>query len=310
MRYRTVDIIIPIYRPDIKFDILISKLLRQNYPIQKIIVVNTKSGSFPYETVGLSKKISVIEISKEEFDHGATRNMAVQMSDAEIVVCMTQDAVPQNYQLIEYLVAPFDDEKVGCTYARQLPAEECDTIERYTRQFNYPAKSCIKDMQSVKEMGIKAYFCSNVCAAYRRTYYDEAGGFIKKAIFNEDMIMAAHMLQLGYKCAYVSEAEVIHSHNYTCTQQLKRNFDIAVSQLENPEVFKGIKSENEGIRLVRSTAVYLVREKKPWLLVQLVVKSGFKYLGFLLGKNYKKLPLKLILLCSLNPKYWTNMDKE
>lgn len=310
MTYKIVDIIIPTYKPEKKFDILISRLLRQNYPIQKIIIVHTKSGRFPWETVGLSKKISVIEIAPEEFDHGATRNMAVKLSDAEIVVCMTQDAIPQNDELIEHLVEPFNDERVGCTYARQLPDEDCDLIERYTRQFNYPVEKSIKDIHSVKEMGIKAYFCSNVCAAYRRDYYDEAGGFIKKAIFNEDMIMAGHMLQLGYKCVYAADAVVIHSHNYSCIQQFKRNFDLAVSQIENPKVFAGIKSENEGIKLVISTAAYLIREKKPWLLVSLIVKSGFKYIGFLLGKNYKKLPLRIILRCSLNQKYWINMNKE
>ena len=75
----------------------------------------------------------------------------------------------------------------------------------------------------------------------------KAGGFCKKTIFNEDMILAGHMINAGYKVAYVAEARVIHSHNYTGMQQFHRNFDMAVSQAEHPEVFDGIKSENEGI---------------------------------------------------------------
>lgn len=310
MDLKKIDIIIPAYKPDRKFDLLIQQLLRQTYPIQKIIVINTKSGPFPWETAGLDPKIFVKEITSREFDHGATRRMAVEMSDAEIVVCMTQDAVPKDTRLIERLTAVFEDESVGCAYARQLPDDQCDAIERYTRSFNYPAKSFLKDSSSVDEMGIKAYFCSNVCAAYRRNYYDKAGGFVKKAIFNEDMIMAARMLKLGYKCAYVAEAEVIHSHNYTCIQQLKRNFDLAVSQADYPDVFQGVKSESEGIKLVSRTALYLIRIRKPWLVIRLVIKSAFKYLGFLLGKNYRKLPLKLVVRCSSNPKYWIDMNKK
>ncbi len=41
--------------------------------------------------------------------------------------------------------------------------------------------------------GIKTYFCSNVCAAYKKKIYQEMGGFIEHAIFNEDMIYAGTM---------------------------------------------------------------------------------------------------------------------
>ena len=307
---KTVDIIIPVYKPDEKFDILIQRLLRQTYPIGKIIVINTKAGAFPWNTAGLDNKILVKEIKPEEFDHGATRNMAVAMSDADIAVCMTQDAVPYDDRLIEKLTAPFADVKTACVYARQLPDERCDTIERYTRQFNYPSSDCVKTKESISTMGIKAFFCSNVCAAYRRTFYEKAGGFIKNAIFNEDMIMAGHLLKLGYQSVYAAEAKVIHSHNYTCMQQFRRNFDVAVSQVDNPDVFAGVKSESEGIQLVMKTAAYLIKKGKPWLIIKLIVKSGFKYTGFLLGKNYKRLPQKVVLKCSSNPRYWINMYKK
>ena len=36
--------------------------------------------------------------------------------------------------------------------------------------------------------------------------------------------------------AYVAEARVVHSHNYTNRQQLHRNFDLAVSQADHPEI--------------------------------------------------------------------------
>lgn len=310
MDIRKVDIIIPTYKPDEKFETLIRRLLRQTIQVQRIIVVNTKTSVFPWDIAGLDSRIVVKEINKSEFDHGATRRMAVRLSDADIVICMTQDAIPQDNRLVENLIIPFADESVGCAYARQLPDENCDIIERYTRQFNYPAEGCVKDLSSVEEMGIKAFFCSNVCAAYRRSYYEEAGGFVKRAIFNEDMIMAAHMMKLGYKCVYASEAMVIHSHNYNCIQQFKRNFDVAVSQTDHPHIFQGVPSEREGMRLVKQTASYLVKIKKPWLIIELIAKSGFKYMGYLLGKNYRKLPLKLVVKLSSNPKYWINVNKE
>lgn len=65
---------------------------------------------------------------------------------------------------------------------------------------------------------------------YRRDIYLKMGGFVTKTIFNEDMIMAANMVQAGYQIAYAAEAKVVHAHKYTYWQQLTRNFDMAVLQ--------------------------------------------------------------------------------
>ena len=79
-----------------------------------------------------------------------------------------------------------------------------------------------------------------------------------RRFFNEDMIFAGKRIYAGDKVAYVAEAKVIHSHNYTGRQQFHRNFELAVSQAQHPEVFEGVPSEGEGIRMVKATAKYLV----------------------------------------------------
>ena len=300
----TVDIIIPTYKPDIKFEKLIRGLKRQSYPIENIYVIHTKGGRFPWETAGLDGRVQVTEIGESSFDHGGTRRMAAGLCASDLFICMTQDAVPADGGLVESLVKAFADEKVACAYARQLPDKGCGVIEGYTRSFNYPPRGCVKDLTSVGRMGIKAFFCSNVCAAYRRSYYEEQGGFLERAVFNEDMIMAARLLKAGYKCAYAADAKVMHSHNYTCMQQLRRNFDLAASQADNPDVFGGIKSESEGLRLVKQTAAHLIHIKKPWLVAELIVKSGFKFLGYRLGRNYRRLPHSLLMRLTSNPHYW------
>ena len=96
----------------------------------------------------------------------------------------------------------------------------------------------------------------------------------------------------------------IHSHNYGCMAQFHRNFDLAVSQADHPEVFQGIHSESEGIRLVKQTARYLVKQRRPWLVPGMIVKSGFKYMGYRLGRCYRLLPSGLAAKCSMNKEYW------
>lgn len=301
----TVDVIIPTYKPDEKFRRLIQKLGQQEFPVHKIFIINTKQGPFPENLGDDSCEMEIIHIKQSEFDHGGTRNMGARMSDADVVLYMTQDAVPVDGKLTKSFVQMFQNNvDVNIAYGRQLPAEECNMIERYTRRFNYPEKGRIKSAEDLEELGIKTFFCSDVCAAYRRDYLLKYGGFEDKTIFNEDMIFAGKRILAGDKVAYVAEAKVIHSHNYTGVQQFKRNFDIAVSQAQHPEVFGNVRSEGEGIRLVKKTAGYLLNTGHPMKIVELIIQSGCKYAGYFLGKRYTRLPNWIILKCTSSKNYW------
>ncbi len=300
---KIVDVIIPVYKPGEEFIELVKRLKKQSYPIRQIHVIHTEGGEFP-DDFCWEQNLKVTHIKREAFDHGGTRHQGFEESDAEIAVFMTQDAMPADRELIAGLIKAFDNPKVGAAYARQLPAKDCDWVERYTRSFNYPEKSRIKGIEDIPEMGIKTFFCSNVCAAYRKNTYEQLGGFERHTIFNEDMILAGKMIKEGYCVAYQADAKVIHSHNYTGKQQFHRNFDLAVSQAEHPEVFEGIRSESEGIRLVVQTMNYLVKTKKIHLIPGLIYKSGCKYIGYRAGKEFKRLPKWLIMKCTMNPAYW------
>lgn len=306
------DIIIPTYRPGDSFEELLRRLLAQKLLPNRIIIMNTEEELWDakrFEALfdGSDVGLTVQHLSRKAFDHGGTRHRGILLSDADICICMTQDAIPYDRELTAKLVeALLSSEGTAAAYARQLPAADCGPVERYTRQFNYPEQSRVKGSEDVEELGIKTYFCSNVCAAYRRDRYLELGGFIRKTIFNEDMIFAGHAVQAGYQIAYAAEAKVIHSHNYTAMEQLHRNFDLAVSQADHPEIFAGLRSEGEGIRLVKQTALWLIQTGRILLVPDLIFKSGCKYLGYLLGKRYRKLPEWLVLRLTMNRAYWMN----
>lgn len=299
-----IDVIIPVYKPDKKLERLLGMLACQNLPVQRIILMNTGERTFPKRLLGLHPGIEFHQLDKKEFDHGGTRHRAAQYSSAEYLLYMTQDAVPKDEYLTGHLAEAFSEPGVKAAYARQLPADGCSELERYARKFNYPPKGRIKTKKDLAQMGIKAFFCSNVCAMYEKKTYEELGGFVRHTIFNEDMIYAGGLIKAGYAIAYAAEAQVIHSHNYTGRQQFHRNFDLAVSQAEHPEIFGGISSEDEGIRMVLKTAGHCIRTGKPWLIFPLVLQSGCKYMGYRLGKNYRRLPKAVILRCTANRSYW------
>lgn len=307
----TVDIIIPTYKPDERFLRCLELLGSQTVRPSRILIVNTEevyydkllnNRSIPWNVRDIT---DVIHVHKEDFDHGGTRRMAVSRTEADYFVMMTQDAIPYDDKLIENLLAPLQlDRQIAVSYARQLAAPGARETEKYTRKFNYPAQPRVKSAQDLATLGIKTYFCSNACALYNRKYYDEAGGFIEHTIFNEDMIMAAGLVKLGYSIAYTPAAQVYHSHNYTCLQQFRRNFDLAVSQTQHPEVFRGISSEKEGARLVNGCIAYLKDIHKRYLIPGFILNCGARFLGYRAGRRYRLFPKALRRRMSANPGYW------
>ena len=313
-----VDIIIPVYRPEHTFRLLLQKLQEQTFVVHKVIIANTEQRlweEYIQKEYGSSEAASeefhqmpfaleIFHVKKEEFDHGGTRRLAVQRSAADIFICMTQDAIPVDDCLVEQLIKPFQDDRVAAVCGRQIPKQDCSVIEAYTRSFNYPETDMVKAKEDLDRLGIKTFFCSNVCAAYRKDIWEELGGFEAHTIFNEDMIYAGHAVGAGYLVAYAANAVVVHSHNYSAGEQFRRNFDLAVSQKQHPEVFSGISSESEGVRMVMNTAKYLLTLKKPWLIINLVWQSAFKYLGYLAGQRYESMKKSRIIRFTMNPGYW------
>lgn len=299
-----VDILIPTYRPGQEFEELLLGLLKQTYPVRNILIVNTNASLWDSRFEQIVPNLYVDHVEQRQFDHGGTRAAMADSSDADLLLFMTQDAIPADEMLVEHLVMQFSLPQVKAAYARQLPKPGCSTLEAYTRGFNYPPESDIKDYGDLPKLGLKTFFCSNVCAMYDRKVYEELGGFVTHTIFNEDMIYAAGLIEAGYSIAYAADAQVYHSHNYGCIAQMKRNFDLGVSQAQYPEIFEKYPSEGEGIRMVRQTAAYVCRIQRPWLLVPLFFQSGFKYLGYLLGKHYQRLPRGVIRHCTMNRNWW------
>lgn len=303
-----IDVIIPTYKPDEGFIKLLQKLCEQTISVNRVIVMNTEEKYYPTNGIpsDITSKLNIVvnHIKKEDFDHGNTRHEAMLLSDAQICVFMTQDALPVDDNVIEELIKPFDREDVAVSYGRQLAYDNSSFVEKLTREFNYPDKDCIKGIEDLDRLQIKTYFCSNVCSAYRRETYIAIDGFVRRTIFNEDMLFAAKAQKAGYKIAYCSGAKVYHSHNYNGRQQFKRNFDNGVSHAQYPAVFEGISSNGEGMRMVKDVIGKLVKSGHVLLIPGFVWNTGCKLLGFKLGCRYNKLPKWMVMACTSDKSYF------
>lgn len=308
-----IDVIIPVYKPTEYLLSILLRLSKQTLKPNRVICINTEKeywDSFfgDFDIFAKYPFLEIHHIAKEDFDHGATRDYGISLSDTELFLLMTDDAVPSDDKMLENMAKAFDNPKIAMCYARQMPRKGCHAIEKYTRTFNYPATSRTKGIDDLEAMGIKTFFASDVCCMYRRSVYDELGGFVKHTIFNEDMIFARKAIEASYLIRYEATARIEHSHNYTGWQYLKRNFDLGVSQADHPETFGDVRSEGEGITLVKKTAVYLCKKLMPHLVIKLVYQSGMKYVGFYLGQRYAKLPKRLVLWLTASPAYFSMED--
>ncbi|MFD0716737.1 glycosyltransferase family 2 protein [Paenibacillus sp. GCM10027626] len=304
-----ISVIIPTYNAGSELQQLIRKLWWQSVPPYEIVIVDSSSKDGSAQ-LAEREGARVLSIPQSEFDHGGTRNFAAGMARGDVLVFMTQDAIPDNDELLKELTAPLYIEETACVYARQLARDEATVLEQLARLYNYPPESQVKEQADIPQLGLKTFFCSNVCSAVRKEMFVDSGRFPEPVIFNEDLFFAAACVLRGYKIVYAADARVIHSHDYTLKQQFKRFFDNGVSMRRHDWIYQYAAVGGEGLKMVRMMLKELAR-KGQWLLVpKLIAESAAKFLGYQLGKRYNKLPRALCVRFSMHRKIWDKLDMK
>lgn len=302
-----VSVIIPTYNAGSEFQVLLEQLWKQTLRPMEIIVIDSSSQDGTRE-IAQFNGADVYVINQEDYDHGGTRNYAASMAKGSLLVFMTQDAVPNNDLMLENLTRPLiNDSEIAVVYARQIAKQGANLLERLARSYNYPDHSILKNKRDIPMMGLKAFFCSNVCSAIRKETFMQLGQFPEPVIFNEDMFFAAKCVLGGYTIAYTADAEVLHSHNYSLKQLFRRYFDNGVSIRMNNWLNPYLNIEREGTRLVNLQLKEIVKRKQWRQIVRLFGESCVKYIGFQLGKRYKAIPSSLCVRLSMHRKIWVKL---
>ena len=298
-----ISVVIPTCNAEAYMDSLLSVLERQSMPIDEIIVIDSASSD---NTIGIAKKyknVKIMEIKRSEFNHGTTRHKAFLESKGDIVCFLTQDALPQNEAYIENLTKPFNENpKIACVYGRQVAKNDASETERLSREFNYPKESSVRSKNDIKKLGIKAFFLSNCCSAYRRNAYLEVGGFENGIIVNDDMEIAYRFLIKDFYVSYEANAVVFHSHDYTLSSQFKRYFDISVFLKNHHQCDLGTRFE--GIKCAKFVLKKLLKRAKFLTIIYFVAECVAKLLGNIIGKYYRILPNTVARKMSGQKNWW------
>ncbi len=307
MEPTNITVIIPTLNAAAYLERLINELSNQRQAVAQIIIIDSGSDDGTSELAS-ALGAEVIKIAPGSFDHGATRNRAAAEAQGNILVFMTQDALPADSDTFSSLIKPLDDDLTIVSYARQVAADNASTSDKFLRLANYPPSSILKSRETIEKMGIKTFQNSNVCSAYRRSEFEKLGCFPAPVVCNEDMLFAAKAIFAGYRVAYSAEAVVMHSHDLKVKQLFKRYFDIASSLDHEPRIKSMGQAEAKGLDFFKNQVRYLWDQGKQHELPRVICETAAKYLGYKCGANHNRIPKKMKKYLGLNTSYWLRKE--
>ena len=278
-----IDIICPLYNAEKDIERLHRGILKQkNLEINNIKYILTDSKD---NTEELLKKLKIeyTKIKKEEFSHSLTREQAALSSKADIVVFITQDIIIEREDWLYNLTKDISDGKVQACFSRQLCTN--NTIEKYTREKNYPNKSRIVSKKNIKELGLQTFFFSDAASAINRKIFEELNGYDGKNLpTNEDMYIAYKLITKGYKIKYCADSEVIHSHTFTLKQLYKRYYDTGLFFGMNSFLDK-CGTTKAGGGLAKYILKRAIQDKNIKVLLNFIPNMAVRYIGMKKGKK-------------------------
>ena len=159
-------------------------------------------------------------IPQSEFDHGATRDRAIERCRGEIIVLLTQDATPANSEWLPRLLESYADPKVAAAYCKQIPRPDCNPVlaarlAEWTAGKDTPVVQQVADaaefaaLPPLERLARAAY--DNVAGSVRRSAWEQLR-FGRRA-FGEDVAFGKRALLAGWKLVFQARSVVIHSHN-------------------------------------------------------------------------------------------------
>lgn len=281
-----IEIICPLYNAEKYIENLDKSFKKQkNVEIHKISYILTESTD---STKRILDKLNAnyTIISKKEFSHSLSREKVAMQSKADILVFVTQDVEIIRDDWLYNLTKDIVNGKVDACYSRQLCNNS--SIEKYTRESNYPSESKIVSKEDIEKLGLKTFFFSDASSAIKRETFVKLNGYDNKNFpTNEDMYIAYKLITNEYKIKYCADSEVVHSHDFTLKQQYRRYYDTGKFFKENSYLNK-YKVNQAGGSMAKYVFKRAIQDKNWRVLVKYIPNMVARFLGMEVGKNGEK----------------------
>ncbi len=278
----TIDIICPLYNAEKFVKELHKNILKQkNVEINSINYIVTK-GNDNTEKVLEQLDCKYETIKKEDFSHSLTRENIAKKCVGDILVFITQDIFIKSEFWLVNLTKCIENDECEAAYSKQVCTN--DTIEKYTRERNYPENSFIVSKEDIEKKGLQTFFFSDASSAVKRSVFIELNGYDKKNLpTNEDMYFAYKLITNGYRIKYCSNSVVEHSHKFKLKQLYKRYYDTGLFFKQNDYLNKYKVNQAGG-----GMALYILKrafqDKNLKVLIQFVPNMATRFIGMKMGK--------------------------
>ena len=219
-----VTVVIPVYNGGEMLKAVVESCLEQDFDEEfEVLLIDSASSDGCLEALPQNERLRLHRIRKEDFGHGRTRNLGVQLARGEYVAFITQDAIPANRMWLMNLVAPLQKDPnvagvFGCHIAHrdhgQLTAHDLD---RHFNSWIYESHCQPIELDKNRQSANGAVspherFYSDNNSCLRKSIWKEIP--LPDVVYGEDQLWAREILRKGYKKAYASTAVVRHSHEY------------------------------------------------------------------------------------------------
>jgi rhamnosyltransferase len=238
----------------------------------------------------------VHQIPAHQFSHGASRNLGARLSSGQLLVFLSQDAIPVGSRWLANLTEPLgQDRMVAGVYGRQLPNADAIPPESYFLNFLYGPEPRRQTASSALELSMATTLFSNVNSAMSRSMW-ERFSFVEDIVMSEDQEWSCRVLLAGFAIAYEPTAAVRHSHNYSIGDAFRRFFDSGVSSRR-----AYMSGREQSSRVLRAAAARYATGELAWLwrtgqgrwIPYAALYESTKMLGLLAGVNHGRIPLPI-----------------
>jgi len=298
----TASVVIPVLNAEAYLEPLLKALSDQiPAPPHEIILVDSGSTDRTLEIAEAHPDVRVVTIAK--FTHGGSRNLGASEAVGDIVVFLTQDALPRDHNWLRGLLAALEDPEVVTACSRQIPYPNATPMECFFLQKRFPEAGETRNLKTLNgDTSYEKILFSDVSCAIRRSVLLE-NPFDETLIMSEDQQLARDLILKGHTMVYAPESVVVHSHRYTLVQTLRRYFDsvCALMEIFPDQQLKG--SARMGIRYIKEETGYLLRRAPLWLMYY-PAYVGVKTLATLLAHNRTCLPKWLLRRISMHSYHW------
>jgi len=303
---RDVTVAIPVLNGGGLLAGVLDSLSRQTVP-HELLVCDSGSSDGSLERVR-RHGARILQIPVAEFAHGRVRNLLMGEARTSHVALLTQDAEPASEDWLERLLEGFQlAPDTGLVYGPYRPRPSASLavrleLERWFASLSPAGKPRIDRLTvaeraaaAVSLVGPRGFFTdANACVA--REAWSRVP--FRDVAYAEDRALALDMLRAGYAKVYVPDAAVVHSHDYSAVQELRRCFDEWRGLLE----IYGWRESAGPLRLAQRVRGELAqsnreleRQRMPrserWMaLIALARHNVVRLAGMLLGSHADALP--------------------